>query len=248
MLVGNENTVEQVTKLVGISGGKDSTAMALRLQEVEPGDYTFAITPTGRELPEMVAFWTKLEALLGQPLLRIPAPSMDELILKFKMLPSFHARWCTRLIKLEPFMRYAAAHAPCTTYIGIRADEDEREGTNWKGYEHIRQDFALQRWGWGLEEVIDYLKSRGVVIPKRGDCDFCFFQRLIEWWELWHGHPDRWQEGEGYEALTGHTFRSGQRDTWPASMKGLRERFERGDVPMETRNRQRKTMCSWCAR
>jgi tRNA(Ile)-lysidine synthase TilS/MesJ len=32
--------------IVALSGGKDSTAMALRLAEVEPLDYEFVITPT----------------------------------------------------------------------------------------------------------------------------------------------------------------------------------------------------------
>jgi 3'-phosphoadenosine 5'-phosphosulfate sulfotransferase (PAPS reductase)/FAD synthetase len=235
-------------KLVGISGGKDSTAMALRLQEVEPDDYIFAITPTKRELPEMAAHWEKLEGLLGKPLTRLPGPSMDELINRFKMLPNFWARWCTRMIKIEPFMEYAKSIAPCITYIGIRADEEAREGTNWKGFENIRQDFPFQRWGWTLDDVQDYLKLRGVTIPKRTDCDICFYQRLIEWFELWRDYPELWKEGEEKEAATGHTFRSPQRDSWPAAMKDLRAEFERGRVPKETRNRQRKTMCSWCAR
>jgi 3'-phosphoadenosine 5'-phosphosulfate sulfotransferase (PAPS reductase)/FAD synthetase len=51
--------------IVGLSGGKDSTAMALRLAEVEPRDYEFICTPTGNELPQMLAHWAKLEALLG---------------------------------------------------------------------------------------------------------------------------------------------------------------------------------------
>lgn len=239
-------------KLVAISGGKDSTAMALRLQEVEPDDYLFAITPTGRELPPVVAHWAKLESLLGKPLLRIPAPTLLELILKYKTLPNWRMRFCTREVKIEPFMRYAASIAPATAFVGIRADEvlgdDPRQGTDWKGIEGVKQDLPLVRWGWGLERVQSYLKERGVEIPKRTDCDFCFFQRLIEWYEFWRDYPEQWKEGEALEDFTGHTFRSDERDTWPASMKGLRLCFESGRVPIETRNRQRKTMCSWCAR
>lgn len=43
--------------IVGISGGKDSVALALRLQEVEPREYDYLITPTGNELPEMFEHW-----------------------------------------------------------------------------------------------------------------------------------------------------------------------------------------------
>lgn len=38
--------------VVALSGGKDSTAMALRLREVEPREYTYICTPTGNELPQ----------------------------------------------------------------------------------------------------------------------------------------------------------------------------------------------------
>ncbi len=41
--------------IVGLSGGKDSTAMALWLHENEPRDYTYICNETGNELPEMHA-------------------------------------------------------------------------------------------------------------------------------------------------------------------------------------------------
>lgn len=237
-------------RIVGVSGGKDSTAMALRLKEVEPEyEYVFAITPTGRELPPMIEHWERLGKLLGQPLFRIPGPTLDELIVKFGMVPNHWARWCTRLVKIEPFMQYVKSVAPATTCIGIRADEPLREGTDWKGFETVVQDFPLHRWGWGIQEVTDYLRDREIVIPKRTDCDMCFFQRLIEWYEFWLNYPDRWMYMELREKGTGHTLRSDQRDTWPASMEGLRKEFESGRIPKDTRKDQaRKTMCSWCAR
>ena len=54
--------------IVALSGGKDSTALALRLAEVEPRDYEYLCTPTGDELPVMEAHWRHLETLLGGPL------------------------------------------------------------------------------------------------------------------------------------------------------------------------------------
>ncbi len=239
-------------KIVALSGGKDSTAMALRLQESEPEDYIFAITPTGRELPTMEAHWRALETILGKPLVRIPAPTIVELIIKYRTLPNNFIRYCTRETKIQPFIKFACSHAPAVVCVGIRADEvlgnEPRQGTDWKGISSVLQDFPLVRWQWGIERVTSYLVEKGIQIPKRTDCDFCFFQRLIEWFELWRDYPDRWREAEALEEFTGHTFRSPQRDTWPASMKGLRALFEAGKVPMETRNRERKTMCSWCAR
>ena len=52
-----------MTHVVALSGGKDSTAMALRLAEVEPQEYRYICTPTGRELPAMEAH--KIAILAG---------------------------------------------------------------------------------------------------------------------------------------------------------------------------------------
>ena len=49
-----------VQHIVALSGGKDSTALALRLAELEPREYVYVCTPTGDELPEMFAHWRKL--------------------------------------------------------------------------------------------------------------------------------------------------------------------------------------------
>jgi 3'-phosphoadenosine 5'-phosphosulfate sulfotransferase (PAPS reductase)/FAD synthetase len=226
--------------------------MAIRLQETEPDDYIFAMTPTGRELPPVIDHWKRLEDRLKSSLVKVPAPTIVELIVKFRALPNWRMRWCTRLTKIEPFMDYVKGIAPAKTYIGIRADEvsgeNAREGTDWNGIPGVIQDFPLVRWGWGISRVQSYLAEKGVEIPKRTDCDFCFFQRLIEWYEFWRDWPEQWKEAEALEKFTGFTFRSAERDTWPASMEGLRKCFEEGKVPIETRNRERKTMCSWCAR
>ena len=230
--------------------------MALHLQELGEATYRFCITPTGRELPPMVEHWKHLECLLGQELIRIPAPSLVDLILKYKALPNWRMRWCTRQIKIEPFMAYAAASAPAVCYGGLRSDEGEdRDGTNWNGVEGVTQATPLVSWGWGIGKVIEYLRTRGVVVPERSDCDWCFWQRMGEWWRLWRDWPQQWREGEAVELLTGHTFRSDQRDSWPASMVEMRKKFEAGFVPKDAAQTllpmdvsTRSAMCAWCAR
>jgi hypothetical protein len=221
--------------IVALSGGKDSTAMALRLAEVEPNDYVYVCTPTGDEPPAMFAHWLHLGELLGSPILPIMGGTLVGLIEQQNALPNWRQRWCTRMLKIEPYARWLGQQGECTSYVGLRADEEEREGGDYASIPGVVMDFPLRRWGWGLEEVVGYLKDRGVEIPKRTDCLKCFFQRLIEWYEFWRDHPASWAEGERLEALTGHTFRSPSRDTWPASMEGLRARFEAGDIPRDTR-------------
>jgi 3'-phosphoadenosine 5'-phosphosulfate sulfotransferase (PAPS reductase)/FAD synthetase len=242
--------------IVALSGGKDSTAMALRLMESEPKEYQFCITPTGRELPEMLAHWEKLECLLGRKILRIPSPSMVDQIVKYKTLPNFRMRWCTRELKIEPFIEYVESVRPAICYVGIRADEaDDRQGTNWNGIDGVTQDLPLARWGWGINQVKRYLTEKNISIPERTDCDMCFYQRIGEWWRLWRDHKDRWSEIESLEHFTGHTLRSEQRDSWPAALADLRKQFESGLVPKDAAQTNlrldvegRKTMCAWCAR
>ena len=117
--------------VVALSGGKDSTAMALRLAEVEPRDYDFVITPTGDELPDMIEHWRTLGVLLGKPLRVVSSGvSLDGLIDRQHAIPNHRMRWCTRLLKIEPFLAYMLDVAPATAYVGLRADEpsDVRQG------------------------------------------------------------------------------------------------------------------------
>lgn len=221
------------THVVALSGGKDSTALALRLAEVEPRDYIYLCTPTGDELPEMVAHWEKLERLLGKPLLRLHAKAdLAGLISEFGALPNWRQRWCTRMLKIEPCLAYLKGLPDPVLYVGLRADEEERKGIYSEG---VTTDFPLRRWGWGLAEVKGYLRDRGVSIPRRTDCARCYGQRLSEWWDLWREHPDLYASAETDEERTGHTYRSPGRDTWPASLRELRAEFERGRLPRGAR-------------
>lgn len=229
--VGLHAVVRQPVKhIVALSGGKDSTAMALRLIEVEPRDYSFVCTPTKNELPEMTAHWDRMECLLGKPLIRLPGKSLVDLILMFKALPNNRHRWCTRMLKIEPYIAYVQTLGEAVSYVGLRADED-RLGAIYDDIKGIKQDYPFKRWGWTLENVVNYLREQGVKIPKRTDCAWCYDQQIGEWWELWMNHKEIWMEGEKLEEETGHTFRSPSRDSWPASMKELRLKFESGLRP-----------------
>lgn len=226
--------------VVALSGGKDSTALALWLQENEPRDYDFVCTPTGNELPAMFAHWRKLGELLGKPITPIMhRTGLHGLCRSQNALPNFRARFCTRILKIEPYRKWLEINAPCVSYVGLRADEEGRAGGAFGDIPGISMRFPLREIGWRENDVWAYLDKRGVAIPKRTDCAICYHQRLIEWWELWNDHPNEWTAGETLEAELGHTMRTPGRDTWPVSMKELRERFELGDKPRETRDRER---------
>ena len=228
-------------EVVALSGGKDSSALALRLHELHPEiSYAYVFTPTGDEPPDMIEHWLLLGKLLGARLTPITAGvSLQGLIKRQNALPNWRQRWCTRMLKIEPYAKWLSQQTQkydrVVSHVGLRADEAEREGGDYAAIPNVEMKFDMRDWNWGLADVKAYLQERGVTIPRRTDCLKCFFQRLIEWYEFWRDHPASWAEGEALEASTGHTFRSPGRDTWPAAMKELRLRFEAGDVPRETR-------------
>lgn len=228
-------------EVVALSGGKDSSALALRLHELHPEiSYAYVFTPTGDEPPEMIQHWLRLSQLLDAQLTPVTCgSSLVGLIKRQNALPNWRQRWCTRMLKIEPYANWLTLQAKefdrVVSHVGLRADEPDREGGDYLDIPGVEMVFDMRDWGWGLSEVLTYLKQREVVIPRRTDCLKCFFQRLIEWYEFWRDHKISWYEGEALEASTGHTFRSPGRDTWPAAMKDLRVRFEAGDIPKDTR-------------
>ena len=211
--------------VIGLSGGKDSTALALRLAEIEPKtNWEYLCTPTGDELPPMMEFWAFLETLLGKPLIRVTNGTLNGLIEATQMLPNFRMRWCTRILKIEPTIAWCVKHAPVLMHVGLRADEATREGIYGA---YVQSRFPLREWRWGIDEVLGYLKVRGITVPKRGDCARCYHQRIGEWRDLWRDYPDLYAEAVSQEKQTKHTFRSPGRDTWPTALIDLAKEFER---------------------
>lgn len=218
--------------VVALSGGKDSTAMALRLREIEPREYVYVCTPTGNELPEMWAHWRHLGELLGAPVLPVIGGTLRGIIEQQDMIPNFRSRFCTRMLKIEPFAAWLMGlKDEVTSYIGLRADEPEREGGDYMRVPGVTLRFPMREWGWSLKDVLQFLDSRAVEIPLRTDCAWCFFQTLGQWYNLWRFHLEIYLEAEEIETERGHTFRSPGRDTWPAALSELRKRFETGDIP-----------------
>lgn len=229
--------------IVGLSGGKDSTALALRLAEVEPRKYVYICNETGNELPDMKAHWDNLENILCEPIQRVRhARSLIEEIEKINMLPNVFARWCTIRLKIEPTIDYfESLPAGSTLYVGLRADEMDRKGLYG---EDITVRFPMREWNWNEKDVWDYLNSKGICIPKRTDCALCPYQRLGEWRDLYENYPDLYAEGVALEKKIGHTFRSPGRDNWPANLELLSKEFDAG---RKLREYKRKDTCRVCS-
>lgn len=226
----------KILHVVALSGGKDSTAMALRLRELNPKTkYVYICTPTGNELKEMFDHWRLLSDLLGSPLTPVLGGTLEGIIDEENMIPNFRARFCTRKLKIEPYaawlMQQCEKFEKIVSYVGIRADEMEREAGDYTNIPGVESLFPMREWGWSIRDVIEYLDDHNIKIPKRTDCALCFYQRLGEWWDLWKNYPDEYEKGVQIETAIGHTFRSEGRDTWPASLEAMRKRFEAGEIP-----------------
>ncbi len=233
----DENGVGHV---VALSGGDDSTAMSVLLAEREPRPYTYVCTPTGNELPEMFAHWRSLGDRLGKRILPIITNTLQAAIRQEGMLPNFRARWCTRKLKILPYKAWLARQAvygPIVSYVGLRADEMGRAGGAYEDISGVTMRFPLREWGMDDPMVHAVLAERGIVIPNRTDCAWCYHQRIGEWFELWRDHNDIFFEAVTEEDVMGATFRTPGRDSWPSSLREMAARFDAGDVPTVSLNR-----------
>jgi len=210
--------------IVNVSGGKDSAALALYLREKYPDvrmEYLFC--DTGCELPETYQYLDRLEAFLGEDIVRIDALDLIGVTKKrgrnpFDIwlnemyggfLPSPRARWCTRVLKIKPFEKYIGEDL-AISYIGIRGDED-REGYQSKKPAVISEQpnilpcYPFKDDKLGLDDIKQILDESGLGMPSyyewrsRSGCYFCFYQQIGEWQGLKERHPDWFEQAKEYE-------------------------------------------------
>jgi len=215
--------------ILSLSGGKDSTALAVYLRDRVPNlEYVFC--DTGKELPETYDYLNKVEAYLGKPIVRLNSDfSFDHWIQVFAgYLPSAQMRWCTKNLKLKPFERYVGDDL-AYSYIGIRADEDRSGYISHKP--NLLPRYPFKEDGITKEDVFRILDESGLGLPSyyewrtRSGCYFCFFQRKAEWVGLKEQHPELFELAKTYEKLNPVT---GERYTW-AQSESLEELAERSD-------------------
>ncbi len=225
---------KSIRHIVSLSGGKDSTALAIYMRQRYPEitcEYVFC--DTGCELPETYEYLERIEALLDARVNRVDA--FDCLRIRKKanrtpfdivlyelyggFLPSPRARWCTRALKIEPFERFVGKTI-AYSYIGIRGDEN-RDGYVAKKPPVISQRpnitpvYPFKDDGVGLADVRGILENSGLGFPgyyrwrSRSGCYFCFYQQIGEWQGLQEQHADLFERAKSYEKVT-----TDKRFTW----------------------------------
>lgn len=114
-----------------MSGGADSTALAIFLHERFPGvQFILVYTDTGAEEPAIYPALRRLEAFLGKKIEWLGEDkSLWDLISDYNgYLPSSSSRYCTRELKLRPFRKWLDQFKGVQKhmFVGIRADEPSR--------------------------------------------------------------------------------------------------------------------------
>ena len=117
-----------VRHILGLSGGKDSTALAIYMRDRVP-EMEYFFCDTGAELPETYEYLAKLEVYLGKKIVRLSADRTFDHWLKVYRgtLPSPQMRWCTKVLKIEPLEKWIG-NDKAISYVGLRADEASRKG------------------------------------------------------------------------------------------------------------------------
>ena len=217
---------EKIKHVLGLSGGKDSSALAIYMRDNHPDlDIEYFFTDTGEELEEVHEYLNMLEGYLGKPI-RFLDPERD---FKFYLkqhndfLPSATARWCTVRLKLKPFEDWVQKEFidegyKVKSYVAIRADESFREGLQSK--KDIETVLPFMENHIDKQGVIEILENSGLGLPSyyewrsRSGCTFCFFQRKIEWVGLLERHPEAFEDAKRMEKTA---LDSGMPFTWSES-------------------------------
>ena len=201
---------ESVKHVLGLSGGRDSAALAVYMRQRYPElEIEYFFTDTGKELPEVYEYLGRLEGFLGQPIRRLnPDRDFDFWLKQYNdFLPSPQTRWCTRQLKLRPFEQWVKPMLEDKTvysYVAIRSDEEYREGYTSK-HDKLIVKLPFKEEGVDKAGVLDILEGAGLGLPKyyswrtRSGCTFCFYQQKIEWVRLIVEHPEAFEEAKAYE-------------------------------------------------
>ena len=158
-----------VKHVLGISGGKDSAALAIYLHDNYPQlDIDYYFCETDKELDETYQLIDNLEIYFGKTITKLraapnsPEQQFDHFFKLFgEYLPSANMRWCTRSLKLEPFENYVGSE-PTISYVGIRGDEDREGYISRKA--NIQSIFPFRKNIWSEEIIAKTLSNQNIDI------------------------------------------------------------------------------------
>ncbi len=163
--------MKKVRHVLGISGGKDSAALAIYMKNKYPNlDIEYYTSDTGKELDETYELIKNLEIYLGKEIIKLnaadnsPELPFDHFIKLYGgYLPSSNARWCTKQLKLDPFENFVGTDN-VISYVGIRGDED-RDGYISKK-SNVQSIFPFRKNIWSQDVVDDFIANKNIEVIK----------------------------------------------------------------------------------
>lgn len=232
MGVKRDNDVSDKGKdyhVVSFSGGKDSTAMLLRMLELGTPVDEIIFCDTSVEFPQMYEHIDKVEQYIGRKITKLKAEhDYPYMMLEHRKkngtqgysFPDFLSRWCTAYFKRDMIKRYLKNTANVIQYIGIAADEPKR----------IKDKcYPLADWGWTEADCLKYCYDKGFdwgglyeLFP-RVSCWCCPLKSLNELRQLRHNFPDLWATLLNWQHKTWRKFRADY------SVDELEEKFAKED-------------------
>ena len=222
--------------VVSFSGGKDSTAMLLRLLELNEQIDEVVFCDTYKEFPSMYQHIEKIKKVVESKGIKFTTlkseKSFDELMFNYSpkrkkpdefkakygdvngySWASFNLRWCTSALKISVINRYLKQlkkEKRVFEYIGIAADETKRiERKNNK-----EKIMPLVEWGWSEQDCLNYCYSLGYdwgglyKLFNRVSCWCCPLKNLEELRTLRKHYPKLWQELKDMDNRTWRQFRA----------------------------------------
>jgi 3'-phosphoadenosine 5'-phosphosulfate sulfotransferase (PAPS reductase)/FAD synthetase len=213
--------------VVGFSGGKDSTALLLWMQDQER-EYVTVFNDTGWEHPLTYAYIEEInQRLLGGTLVTLkPADwvptgttenyqDMRDLVARKGRVPSVRARFCTEYLKTNPLRAFLETVDAPILYQGIRAEESPARAkmgaSAWSDYYDCQVERPL--FTWSASQVFALLKSHGVdanplyqLGSKRVGCFPCVLTRHAELKRLSRTLPEVWDRIAELERLSGRSY------------------------------------------
>ncbi len=237
-MIANEHVAgERMNYIVSLSGGKDSTAMLLRMIEEGWRVDEIIFCDTGMEFLSMYEHLDKVKAYIGRPITRLKAEKSFEYYMfehsktkgknkgkKGYGWSSMWCRWCTTKFKQEPSRKYLNqkyGKGNYIQYIGIAADETHRAKNK---TENIR--YPLIEWGMEEKDALKYCYDRDFnwsglyKIFHRVSCWCCPLQSIAELKQLYIYYPELWQKLLDMDERAFNRFK----DTY--SVQDLDKRFE----------------------
>ena len=205
---------------VGLSGGKDSSALLLLMLEKGMPIDSVIFADTGMDFPEMAAHIAKLDALLyrergihittlrhphGFEWLMFDEPKQKPSCLERRARlgvppygngwPGIKVRWCTGQLKTHLIAKEVnrlKKEKNALHYIGIAADEAKR------CKDDPNHRYPLVEWGITEAQALQICYDRGFdfgglyKIYHRASCWCCPLQRIGELRKLRRHHPELW--------------------------------------------------------